>query len=123
MAEDEEEDGGPDLPEDYEYWADEGDGPWVHSLLEAEEDEDTESDQEDASCTDSLSRQLCSSRFGVSLHYNNTQRKHHSPPSINCRRPYQACPPRGSIVAPSRREKSIFRRQPRAGLLNKKNLS
>ncbi len=38
--------------------AKEGDGPWVHSLLQAEEDEDTESDQLDASCTDSLSREL-----------------------------------------------------------------
>jgi hypothetical protein len=42
--EDEEEEGGADIQEDFEYWAEEGDCTRVHSLLEEEEEEDTESD-------------------------------------------------------------------------------
>ena len=57
-TEDEEDDGGPDLTDDYEYWREEGKGTWTYHLLEGDEDDDGESDQEDESDTVFLSRTL-----------------------------------------------------------------
>ncbi len=54
--EDEEEEGGADIQEDFEYWAEEGDCTRVHSLPEEEEEEDTESDACDESGTAFLRR-------------------------------------------------------------------
>ncbi len=55
---DEEDDGGSDVPDDYEYWREEGEGNWTHHLLEGDEDDDGESDPEDESDTALLSHTL-----------------------------------------------------------------
>ena len=57
-TEDEDDNGGPDLPDDYEYWREEREGTWTHHLSEGDEDDDGERDQEDEESSTLISHTL-----------------------------------------------------------------